>query len=147
MIKSNEISFEIIDSIDSKELESIFSLYVKAGWWSLSDDKYIDDINVIVRDSFCFVAAFINGKIIGCGRAISDGISDAYIQDVVVDEKLRGNGIGAKIIEHIVLYLRKKNIYWIGLIAQPGTENFYKRLGFSKMKDHIPMYMENNDEV
>lgn len=147
MINTKDISFKIIDSIDSDGLDSIFSLYVKAGWWSLSDDLYKNDINVIVSDSFCFTAAFINGKIIGCGRAISDGISDAYIQDVVVDEKLRGNGIGAKIIEHIVLYLRKKNIYWIGLIAQPGTEDFYKRLGFSNMKNHVPMCMETFDGI
>ena len=35
---------------------------------------------------------------VGMGRLISDGASDAYIQDVVVFPEYRGHGIGSRIV-------------------------------------------------
>jgi len=51
------------------------------------------------------------------GRAISDGISDAYIQDVTVLSEFRGQGIGTGIVQEILKQLRDDGLQWIGLIA------------------------------
>ncbi|HBC89066.1 MAG TPA: N-acetyltransferase [Lentisphaeria bacterium] len=122
--------------------EDIICLYKDAGWWRDDFSKNLSFLDRIVKDSFCFAAAFRDGEMIGMGRGISDGCSDAYIQDVVVLKKYRGNGLGAEIIKAIVKHLRSKKIDWIGLVAQPGTEKFYKRLGFQKMKKHVPMLLK-----
>jgi spermidine synthase len=79
---------------------------------------------------------------IGMGRAISDGISDAYIQDVVVLKSWRKKGIGGEIIKEIVKRLKESEIDWIALIGEPGTEKFYSGLGFKKMQSYIPMKLD-----
>jgi spermidine synthase len=75
---------------------------------------------------------------IGMGRVLSDGISDAYIQDVTVLPGYRGRGIGGRIIAHLLQKLQAERIEWIGLIGEPGTRDFYENLGFKKMEGFEP---------
>jgi GNAT superfamily N-acetyltransferase len=114
-------------------------LYREAGWWKPEYSKDLSFIKRIVGNSFCFVGAFHKNKMIGMGRSISDRISDAYIQDVTVLKKFRSRGIGGAIILRIIKYLKRRNIEWIGTIAEPGTQPFYKNLGFEALKDYKPM--------
>ena len=129
-------SIKIIDSASRQEL---IRLYKEAGWWELSYEKNLDFLNHIVEDSALFAGAFFKKKLIGMGRALSDLASDAYIQDVTVLKEFRGQGIGRKIIEALIKELKKKNVDWIGLIAEPGTASFYTEIGFDILKDHVPL--------
>jgi len=79
------------------------------------------------------------------GRAISDGASDAYIQDVTVLAAFRGQGIGARLIALLRDRLVERGIGWIGLVAEPGTEAFYRRLGFEVMAGHVPMRLKKRE--
>ena len=67
------------------------------------------------------------------GRAISDGVSDAWLQDIVVLDDYRKHGIGRAIILKLVEVCQLKKIGWIGLVAEPGTKEFYKPLGFDTL--------------
>jgi GNAT superfamily N-acetyltransferase len=116
-------------------------LYEEAGWWDAEDDDRVDPdwLLKLITNSYCFAAAFADGHLIGMGRAISDGVSDAYIQDVVVTQEWRQHGVGAAIVARILQYLRQHQIGWIGLIAEPGSESFYTKLGFRSMPEYTPM--------
>ncbi len=78
-------------------------------------------------------------EIIGMGRVISDGASDAYIQDVTVTKAYRGKGIGSSIIQRLLLALKKTGLEWVGLVAENNSRGFYEKLGFVAMKDAVPM--------
>ena len=78
-------------------------------------------------------------RIVGMGRAISDGVSDAYIQDVAVDKNHRGKGIGTEITSRLLNRLNSDGVNWVGLIAERGSHLFYERLGFAVMPDATPM--------
>ena len=125
--------------------EEVVGLYRAAGWWKPEYDRDTSFIDAIITGSLCFVGAFHAGRMVGMGRAISDGVSDAYIQDVTVLEDYRGRGIGRGIVREITRILRGRGIDWIGLIAEPGTERFYARLGFNRMRDHVPMVCAGDD--
>jgi spermidine synthase len=139
----DEIEIKIIETADRSAVKK---LYQQAGWWEQSDETGDDFswIDALVKQSYCFAGAFRGGEMIGMGRALSDGVSDAYIQDVVVFEKFRGRGIGAAIIKKIVFFLKSRRIGWIGLIAEPGTQKFYQRLGFAAMEGHVPMLLKKD---
>jgi len=76
------------------------------------------------------------------GRIISDGVSDAYIQDLVILQKYRGQGIGKKLVGVLLKHCLSHGITWIGLIAEPGQDEFYLPLGFKTMKNYVPMKFE-----
>ncbi len=93
----------------------------------------------MVKTSAIFGVPFIKKKLIGMGRALSDLVSDAYIQDVTVLKEYRGRGIGKDIIQTLIKTLKENNVDWIGLVAEPGTSFFYEPLGFETLKDHVPL--------
>jgi len=84
MNKNNNFTVTITKLINYRE---IFEIYKETGWIS-NTEKF--KTASLVDNSFCFAIARNNGKIIGMGRSISDGVSDAYIQDVAVLKKFRG---------------------------------------------------------
>lgn len=128
-----------IEIITSASIDDLAALYKSAGWWESSYDKDSEFLNHIVKDSALFVGAFYKSKMIGMGRALSDMVSDAYIQDVAVLEEFKGQGIGKKIIQILIEKLKANNVDWIGLIAEPGTASFYEDLGFEQLRDHVPL--------
>jgi ribosomal protein S18 acetylase RimI-like enzyme len=137
----DEIEIKVMTAADRSAVKK---LYQEAGWWRANDETTDDCawIDTLVAQSICFVGAFRRGEMVGMGRAISDGVSDAYIQDVVVRKQCRGAGIGARIIAEIVSFLNNRGIGWIGLIAEPDTQAFYQRLGFAAMPGYTPMLLQ-----
>lgn len=135
-----EITYKVVKEADAAAL---LQIYRAAGWWQMDENPaYLETVKSIVANSFAFVIAQKGKNIIGMGRAISDGVSDAYIQDVTVLQSYRGQGIGKAIIRHLVGFLQENKIQWIGLISEPGYQNFYKSLGFGEMKDYTPFLLE-----
>lgn len=130
-----------ICSIEKKvPTQEIVGLYKEAGWWNKALEGKIPEI---VKGSFCFVVAKNDkNKIIGMGRVISDGTSDAYIQDVYVKKRHRNNGTGACIINMLIDYCKNKRIVWLGLVAEPGTETFYNKFGFTEKKNYKLMLLK-----
>ena len=125
--------------VDAWPVDEIVALYKAAGWWKDSYTKA--EIPQLIIGSFVFAVAVDKKteKAIGMGRVLSDGISDAYIQDVVILPSYRGQNIGKKLVHELVDYCFSKEIRWIGLIAEPGSSQFYTILGFKTMEHHIPM--------
>ncbi|HEY3447409.1 MAG TPA: GNAT family N-acetyltransferase [Myxococcales bacterium] len=110
--------------------EAIVELYQAGGWWKESEE-WRAIIPRMIAGSFAFmVAREPDGRLVGMGRAISDGVSDAYIQDVVVLRSHRGKGIGAELVRRLAEHCAGHGISWIGLVAEPGTQPFYEHLGF-----------------
>jgi GNAT superfamily N-acetyltransferase len=131
-----EITYEVVDSAPT---EAIVELYKAGGWWR-EEPSWRAAIPEMVRGSFCFLLAREpGGSIVGMGRVLSDGVSDAYVQDVVVLEAHRGRGIGREIVRRLTERCLEARIVWIGLIAEPGTQAFYEPLGFRPLPGYVPM--------
>jgi spermidine synthase len=123
-------------------IDQIITLYRQAGWWK-SPDAERDHVRRIIAGSHCFLVALENDELVGMGRVISDGESDAYIQDVTVKTTCRKKGIGTQIVKRLVGRIETDGLKWIGLIAERNTHEFYERIGFKKMPDSIPMLKES----
>lgn len=135
-VKKDNYEVKLVKSWDEKE---IVNLYKSAGWWKERYDSKA--INKMIKGSFAFAVAIEtkSNKTIAMGRTISDGISDAYIQDLVVLPEFRKKGIGKSILRILLEFCLNNKIEWIGLIAEPSQDGFYKSLGFSKMINYTPM--------
>jgi spermidine synthase len=123
-------------------VEDMIALYKDAGWWKDVYDDSHSFLEKIPKDSALFAGAFAGKKMIGMGRALSDRSSDAYIQDIVVLKSYRGRGLGQLIVRKLIRGLKEMGVDWIGLIAEPGTNLFYEKLGFREMKGYVPFKLE-----
>lgn len=136
-----KIACTFLQKPTSDQIQQIIRLYRLAGWWTDTSDNPALVRRMIVG-SHCFIIATKGEAIIGMGRALSDGISDAYIQDVTTAGEYQHSGIGSLIVKKLVARLQDDGLSWIGLIAESNSHAFYERLGFKLMSDAVPMLIE-----
>ncbi|NYT05636.1 MAG: GNAT family N-acetyltransferase [Methanomicrobiales archaeon] len=133
-----------IRRVGSWDVNEIAGLYREGGWWR--DEWDPQGLADLIRGSFAFfVAVEPGGSAVGMGRVIADGVSDAYIQDLVVGSAYRGRGIGDRILGSCVTACHEAGITWIALIAEPDTERFYQSRGFVVMEHYTPMKFGGDD--
>lgn len=89
-------------------------------------------------NSHTVVFAFDDDKLIGFGRAISDGVYQAAIYDVAVLPEYQGKRVGATIVNSILKCIPGCNAI---LYASPGKEIFYEKLDFKKMKTGMALFL------
>lgn len=133
------VTYRFVSRATPADANGIITIYRAQGWWRRATRAQLDRL---VRGSLCFVVAERDGRIIGMGRAIGDGVSDAYLQDIAVLKGDRGAGAGAGIVRALTGRLRRGGIRWIGLIAQDGSEPFYAELGFKRLVNAAPMLVK-----
>ena len=128
-----------VQLIHSWDEDEIADLYRAGGWWK--EEYRVEELRHLIRGSFLFAIATDEktGRAIAMGRVLSDGVSDGYIQDLVVLPEYRKSGIGSRIVLTLVKKCREKGLTWIALIAEPESDSFYTPLGFEKMKNFVPM--------
>ncbi len=136
----DEIEIRIVKNWSEDE---IVNLYKAGGWWK--DCYDISGIPGLIKRSFAFAVAIDkkNKKTVGIGRVLSDGLSDAYLQDIIILPEYRKKGIGKKLVLSLVDFCKKRKISWIALISEPNQEDFYKKLGFKKMRNYTPLKLED----
>lgn len=89
-----------------------------------------EKVELAFQNSQLKVFAFEQNKLIGAGRALSDGVWRAAIYDVAVLPQYQRKGIGSIILQHLI---EAANVEVIMLYVAPGKEAFYERFGFKKM--------------
>jgi ribosomal protein S18 acetylase RimI-like enzyme len=89
------------------------------------------------ESSHTTVFAYHADRLIGFGRAISDGVYQAAIYDCAVLPECQGKGIGKTIINNILSRISHCNVI---LYATPGKEGFYQKHGFRKMKTGMAVF-------
>jgi len=89
------------------------------------------------ENSHTVVFIFDEDKLIGFGRALSDGAYQAAIYDIAILPEYQGKGIGRIIVNSIRKLLPKCNLI---LYAAPGKEKFYEKLEFKKMKTGMALF-------
>jgi aralkylamine N-acetyltransferase len=139
--------YEFLTDPDKAEVRQIISLYRTADWWNDEDDADQDLVRRIVSGSHCFLAVKEGDAIVGMGRAISDGVNDAYLQDITVLPRFRHQDIGTRIVEMLVERLHLDGMRWIGLIAGSNSHPFYKKIGFEEMPFSTPMLLKQRTKV
>jgi GNAT superfamily N-acetyltransferase len=137
----DNIAIQLVHSWDEVE---IANLYRAGGWWKEESDP--EELPRLIQGSFLFAVAvnIKTGRAVGMGRVISDGVSDGYIQDLVVLPEYRKTGIGTQIVSTLVKKCIELGISWIGLIAEPDTEKFYLPFGFHPMEGHTPLIFRSD---
>lgn len=135
-----------IKIVQEWETAALVGLYRAGGWWEEHWDP--GGLPALIRGSFAFAVAAdpVSGRTVGMGRVISDGVSDAYIQDVVVHPDFRNRGIGKRLLEALLARCKAADMTWISLIAEPGRDDFYRALGFRPMQGHVPMLYHEGDD-
>lgn len=94
--------------------------------WNRMENVYSDES----MNSYFHIACYDGGKLVGFVDCVSNGVSDAYIQDLMVANDYQSRGIGTKLVELVIAKTRKDGIYMVSVIFEEHLRKFYKKFGF-----------------
>lgn len=94
-------------------------------------DRSPEDQETIFKNSYAVVFVYHENTIVGVGRAISDGVCQAAIYNIALDEEYQGLGIGRKLIMGLMDQLKGQNVI---LYTHPRTVSMYEKMGFRRSK-------------
>lgn len=120
-----------IDGLDWNELSALYDA-------ALLGNKSPGRLKAAFTNSMfkCFV--YEDGKLVGVGRALADGVDCSYICDVALLPSHQGLGLGKQIVSTLVeLSSGHKKII---LYSVPGKESFYRKLGFKRMSTAMAIF-------
>ena len=93
-----------------------------------------------------FVCADDQGRVLGhlfaifqqhAGGGVMTDVKTLYIDDLCVDERMRGQGVGKMLYDHAVLFARENGCYNVTLNVWAGNDAalaFYQRQGMQPQK-------------
>ena len=108
-----------IDPVDVRRL------YDGANWWPDWQPESIGRALAATKA----IGAWDGDRLIGFTRALSDDVHRAYVEDVVIDPKYRGLGIGERMVAALLETLGPVHI--ITLFCKEERVPFYQRNGFA----------------
>ncbi len=97
--------------------------------WNRMEKEYANPL----MNSFYHIAVYDDEMLIGYIDSVSNGVTDAYIQDLMVSPHYQGRGIGTELMNKMIEYFKEKHIYMISVVYEEGLKAFYKRFGFYNM--------------
>lgn len=108
----------------------ILPLYTSVGWTNYSNRPEM--LEAAYRNSLCILGAYDGDKLIGVIRAVGDGVSIVFVQDLLVLPAYQRQGVGTKLLQAILE--RYADVYQIELLTDdmPKTTAFYESLGFTR---------------
>ena len=90
----------------------------------------VDEQDQVLGYAFCIFKQFFNDNIL-------TDIKTLYIDDLCVDEKLRGKNIGKQIYEEVLKFARENGCYNVTLnvwTCNEGAMRFYEKCGLKPQK-------------
>ena len=113
--------------------EEILSLYKSVGWTAYTEQP--DVLRQGVENSMLILAAYDAEKLLGIIRAVGDGATIVFVQDILGFPEYQRRGVGTALLQAVLN--RYDNVRQIEL-ATDNTEKtvaFYKSMGFTEMSE------------
>ncbi len=117
----DQIEYWLGADVTPHELQRLFA---QTTW---AEHRTLAGIKTMLNHTPVSVAARSEGVLIGFARAITDGIYRALIDDVVVDNRWRGHGVGQELIRRLLEQLSA--VEQVRLNCRAELVPFYERMG------------------
>ena len=97
--------------------------------WNRMENEYKNPL----LTSYYHIAVYEKEVLIGYIDCVSNGVTDAYIQDLMVHPDYQRRGIGTELMTIMINYLKHKHIYMISVVFEENLKPFYEKFGFFNM--------------
>ena len=122
-----------LEKYENFRLDEIIDLYKSVGW-----ANYLDRANILQQaynNSLCVIGAYDSDRLVGIIRAVGDGQTIVFIQDIIVIPEYQRRGIGTKLLKEVMKLYR--DVYQMELLTDntEKTKAFYNSMGFMTSDD------------
>lgn len=118
------MNIEIRKYDHSKEYDKLLEIIKSEGeeWKDYFNPKY----QIVLKKSVTYVA-YIDNILCGYSRSVNDFGLYIWVIDLLVDEKYRGNSIGQKLMECLLIDFPNQDVF-----VMSDVDEYYNKLGYKK---------------
>ena len=124
----------------SRGIEKLQNLFNQHAFWAKNRSR--KELKRLLDGSAVVISLWQGERLVGFGRATSDGIFRAVLWDIVVADDLQGKGLGRKVVEALLSAGPIRQVERIYLMTTNGTE-FYEQIGFKTVESQSLLVKEN----
>ena len=113
--------------------DEMLSLYSDAGWASYT--RYMSVLRKGFENSLLVLAAYDDSRLMGIIRAVGDGATIVFVQDILVFNQYQRKGVGTALLKEVLA--RFGDVRQISLVTDntPKTTAFYRSIGFKELSE------------
>ena len=113
--------------------EEILGLYTAAGWIAYTENPAA--LRQGFKHSLLVLAAYEENRLLGIIRAVGDGATIVFVQDILVYPEYRRKGVGTALLQAVLD--RYQHVRQIELVTDNSEETvaFYRSMGFRDLSE------------
>lgn len=109
--------------------EELMELYEAMDWNNILQLD-ANQLITAMKQSWYSIYVYTDNKLIGTGRVISDGVTNAFLCGLGVHPDYRNKGIGREISHILIEQCKKANLH-IQFFCKDGLVSYYEAMGFT----------------
>lgn len=127
--------YELDDDRRRIDLDAVHAYIGGESYWGRGRSR--EFVERSITGSLRVVGLYLAGAQVGFARAVSDGVTVAYLADVYVLPAHRGRGLGVELVREILDNGELSDVHWLLHTADAG--GLYERLGFIQGPVRYPL--------
>jgi len=122
------VAYEFDDDPRRIEVDVVWQFLEEHAYWGRWRTR--QDVEAQVTAAWRVVGCYElpSGRMVGFGRAVSDGVGLAYLADVFVAPEHRGQGLGQRLVEVMIEKGPGADFRW--LLHTADAHGLYEKFGF-----------------
>lgn len=112
----------------------VHTLLAEHAYWAEGRSRATQDAAMAASRNYG-VTATPTGELVAYARAVTDGVTFAWLADVIVDPAHRGRGVGTQVIHGALADLDTLGLKRVLLKASPEAREVYLRAGFTGLPE------------
>lgn len=122
---TSNIQYQTRKKINTKAL---LALYSDANWTNYTKDP--QRLESALNQSLHVISAWNQDELIGLIRAVGDGLTILYIQDILVKKAWKRRGIGRTLLNQMIEHFPEVRQKVLLTDENPESRGFYEAMGF-----------------
>ena len=123
----------------NKGLLKLQHFFNRNAFWAKG--RTINDLKKCLANSDVIISIWSDNKIVGFGRALSDGIYRSVLWDIVIDQNHQGRGYGKMIVKNILESKQIKHTKKVYLMTT-SKKLFYSQVDFKEVSSQSLLVRE-----
>jgi GNAT superfamily N-acetyltransferase len=126
---AEELDVELDSDPDRVDVDAVWAFLDTEAYWARWRTR--EDFQTQLHSAWRVVGAYDrqSGQLMGFARAVSDGLSVAYLADVFVIPAARGSGLGKAIVDHMIEEGPGRDLLW--MLHTADAHGLYAQFGFA----------------
>ncbi len=145
-VTQNQVAFRQANAKDADAFEIIERQIYQASPWGR-----VGFLNELYHRERLYLAIMVNQQTVGyAGMSFNRRQLDAHITNLGIMPNFQGQGIGTKVIQHLLEVAQTQGMLTVSLEVKqhnPGAQRLYERLNFELLRVRHHYYRDDGDDA